>query len=51
MPALVQRTRRRARMKNKRLTLFNIPYVIWMALFVVIPIVEIVKFFQRKLGK
>ena len=29
-------------MKNKRLTLFNIPYVIWMALFVVIPIVMIV---------
>ena len=29
-------------MKNKRLTLFNIPYVIWMALFVVIPIIMVV---------
>ena len=29
-------------MKNKHLTLFNIPYVIWMALFVVIPIIMIV---------
>ena len=29
-------------MKNKRLTLFNIPYVVWMAFFVVIPIVMIV---------
>ncbi len=29
-------------MKNKRLTLFNIPYVIWMAFFVVIPIVMVV---------
>ena len=29
-------------MKNKRLSLFNIPYVIWMALFVVIPIVMVV---------
>ncbi len=29
-------------MKNKRLALFNIPYVIWMALFVVIPIIMIV---------
>ncbi len=29
-------------MKNKRLTLFNIPYVIWMALFVVAPIVMVV---------
>ncbi len=28
-------------MKNKRLTLFNIPYVIWMALFVVAPIVMV----------
>jgi len=29
-------------MKNKRLTLFNIPYVIWMAFFVVIPIIMVV---------
>ena len=29
-------------MKNKRLALFNIPYVIWMALFVVIPIIMVV---------
>ena len=29
-------------MKNTRLTLFNIPYVIWMALFVVIPIIMVV---------
>ena len=29
-------------MKNKRLSLFNIPYVIWMALFVVAPIVMVV---------
>ena len=29
-------------MKNKRLTLFNIPYAIWMALFVVIPIIMVV---------
>ena len=28
-------------MKNKRLALFNIPYVIWMALFVVAPIVMV----------
>lgn len=28
-------------MKNKRLSLFNIPYVIWMALFVVAPIVMV----------
>ena len=28
-------------MKNKRLTLFNIPYVIWMGLFVVAPIVMV----------
>lgn len=28
-------------MKNKRLTLFNIPYVIWMALFVVAPIIMV----------
>ena len=34
--------RRRARMKNKRLSLFNIPYVIWMALFVVAPIIMVV---------
>lgn len=29
-------------MKNKRLALFNIPYVIWMALFVVAPIIMVV---------
>ena len=29
-------------MKNKRLSLFNIPYVIWMALFVVAPIIMVV---------
>ena len=29
-------------MKNKRLALFNIPYVIWMALFVAIPIIMVV---------
>ena len=29
-------------MKNKRLALFNIPYVVWMALFVVAPIVMVV---------
>ena len=29
-------------MKNKRLALYNIPYVIWMALFVVIPIIMVV---------
>lgn len=28
-------------MKNKRLSLFNIPYVIWMALFVVAPIIMV----------
>ena len=28
-------------MKNKRLALFNIPYVVWMALFVVAPIVMV----------
>ena len=28
-------------MKNKRLALFNIPYVIWMALFVVAPIIMV----------
>ena len=40
MPAW-SRTRRRAGMKNK-LSHFAIPYVIWMALFVVAPIIMVV---------
>ena len=37
-----RRMRRRAGMKNNRLSRFAIPYVIWMALFVVAPIIMVV---------
>ena len=38
----LRRIRRRAGMKNNRLSRFAIPYVIWMALFVVAPIIMVV---------
>ena len=38
----LRRMRRRAGMKNNRLSRFAIPYVIWMALFVVAPIIMVV---------
>ncbi len=39
--ATLERTRRRARMKNK-LSWFAVPYVVWMAIFVVAPIIMVV---------
>lgn len=41
MPPSIQRESRRAGMKNK-LSLFSIPYVVWMALFTVAPIIMVV---------
>ena len=38
----LRRMRRRAGMKNNRLSRFAVPYVIWMALFVVAPIIMVV---------
>ena len=38
----LRRKRRRAGMKNNRLSRFAVPYVIWMALFVVAPIIMVV---------
>ena len=39
---VLRRMKRRAGMKNNRLSRFAIPYVIWMALFVVAPIIMVV---------
>ena len=43
MPTSIPRRRiRRRNMKKNKLALFSVPYVLWMAVFVVIPILMIV---------